>query len=72
VLVHCRERGVSCVSSRARYLDFQRRGTAPFGFPTTSFNIGHLNPEGHEAFAEVLAEEMKRAPITPASAASQP
>lgn len=63
VLSRCRSLGLSCVTSRVRYHDFQHRGTAPFGFPTSKFNTGHLNAEGHEALADVLAEEMKRLPI---------
>jgi hypothetical protein len=72
VLGHCRLRGYSCVSSREAYPEFQRQGTAPFGFPTTAFNVGHLNAEGHEAFAEIIAPEIRRTVLAKATTLNEP
>jgi hypothetical protein len=60
VAERCREQGWSCVSLRSAYPDFARRREAPFGFPNTNWNQGHLNSAGHAAAGELLADEMVR------------
>ena len=56
----CHARGWSCVNLRESFLDFSRRHEAPYGFPNTTWNNGHLNAEGHRAAADLLHQEMKR------------
>lgn len=60
VAEHCRERGWSCTSLRRTFPDFAKRHEAPYGFPNTLWNWGHLNAAGHAAAGDVLAEEITR------------
>lgn len=57
---YCRATNVSCVNFRASFAEFQRTGTAPYGFPNSGFGGGHLNPDGHAAVARLLANELRR------------
>jgi hypothetical protein len=54
----CRERGWSCVNLRRSYADFAARHRAPFGFPNSGYNFGHMNADGHAAAAAALAREL--------------
>jgi lysophospholipase L1-like esterase len=56
----CERRGFSLVNLRRTFPDFARRGAAPYGLPNGGFNVGHLNPEGHQAVAAELAREIER------------
>lgn len=60
VMRHCRERGWSCVNTREAWPEFAARHEAPFGFPATGYNRGHLNAGGHHAAAALLAAEIER------------
>lgn len=57
---YCRATHQSCVNFRASFEEFQRTGTAPYGFPNSGFGGGHLNPAGHVAVARLLANELRR------------
>jgi lysophospholipase L1-like esterase len=57
---YCRMTQTSCVNFRASFEEFQRSGTAPYGFPNSRFAFGHLNPAGHAAAARLLANELRR------------
>jgi len=56
----CQTRGASCVNLRSTFDAFRGQGRAPSGFPNYNFGHGHLNPEGHKAAAELLAQELER------------
>jgi hypothetical protein len=52
--------GLSLACSRDEYEALAERGTAPYGFPSSSLNSGHLNAAGHAAAARVLTRELLR------------
>lgn len=54
------ELGVSIACTKDGYEALAARGVAPYGFPSTAFNWGHLNAEGHEIAARMLAAEIRR------------
>jgi hypothetical protein len=56
----CRANGWSCVALRSGYAAFAARHAAPYGFPNSGFNVGHMNPEGHRLAADLLAGELRR------------
>lgn len=60
VMAACRERGLSCVNLRDAFPAFRARHEAPYGFPNTAWNVGHLNAAGHRAAGELLAEELSK------------
>ena len=57
---YCQATHLSCVNLRASFEEFQRTGTAPYGFSNSSFGSGHLNRAGHVAVARLLANELRR------------
>ena len=57
---YCQMTHVSCVNFRSSFGEFQRAGTAPYGFPNSRFAGGHLNAAGHEAVARLLVAEIRR------------
>jgi hypothetical protein len=57
---HCASKGLSCANTRAEYGSLPARGVAPFGFPNTKFNFGHMNEIGHAIAGRVLAAELAR------------
>ena len=57
---HCRERGYSCTTTRDGYAELAAQGRAPYGFPTSEFDWGHMNEIGHALLARVVAAELQR------------
>lgn len=53
-----RELGISLACSKDEYGALAHRGIAPFGFPNSSLNSGHLNASGHAAAARVLTRAL--------------
>ncbi len=60
ILAHCRARAMSCLTPRALYPRLTGTGRAPFGFPNSRFNAGHMNATGHGFCAEALTSELER------------
>lgn len=58
-LAYARNHGISIVDLREVFPEFDRRGSSPFGFSNSMFGVGHLNSEGHDALARLLAAELK-------------
>jgi lysophospholipase L1-like esterase len=56
----CARRGFSLVNIRRFFPEFAGGGTSPYGLPNAGFNVGHLNPGGHDAVARELARELER------------
>jgi hypothetical protein len=56
----CALRNVSFVTTRSLHDRFKSRNISPFGFPNSTFNAGHCNRDGHQAIADLLAEELNR------------
>ena len=54
------EFGISLARTRDEYAFMAERGVAPYGFPNTSLNSGHMNGAGHAAAARVLRKELLR------------
>jgi hypothetical protein len=57
---HCVQRALSCVNTRWGYARLPPQGIAPFGFPNTAFNTGHMNETGHAIAGALLAAELGR------------
>jgi hypothetical protein len=58
-LAYGRRHGISMVDFREVFPQFDRRRSSPFGFSNSVFGVGHLNGEGHDALAGLLANELK-------------
>jgi hypothetical protein len=56
----CAAHGWSCASLRDAFPAFAAARTAPYGFPNSAFNSGHMNDAGHAAAAAVLETELRR------------
>lgn len=54
----CAAARVDCINLRSTFPQFRAKGRAPFGFPNSSFGIGHLNEEGHRAAAGLVARAL--------------
>ncbi len=57
---YCAQNELSCVSTRPGYPALAAAGRAPFGFPNTTFNTGHMNELGHAIAGRELAAELRR------------
>lgn len=53
-------RGASVVRLRDGFAALERSGRAPYGFPDSGFNRGHLNAAGHRIAGRLLADELER------------
>ena len=53
-----RELGVSLACSKDEHEGLAEKGLAPYGFPNTSLNSGHMNAQGHAAAARALTREL--------------
>lgn len=60
MLAHCAKIGLSCLEPIDPFLALARDYRSPFGFLNSQFNFGHMNPAGHAALAETLADELAR------------
>ena len=60
VTARCRARGWSCVNLRQGFPEFATTHSAPYGFPNTGFNVGHMNAAGHSLAGDLLADELAR------------
>ena len=56
----CREQKISFVTTRSAYESFKARNLSPFGFSNSNFNVGHCNRDGHQAIADLLADELAK------------
>jgi hypothetical protein len=56
----CRQQKISFVTTRSLHDRFKSRNISPFGFSNSKFNVGHCNWDGHQAIADLLAEELAR------------
>lgn len=56
----CRLQKVSFVTTRSLHERFKSLNKSPFGFPNSTFNAGHCNRDGHQAMADLLADELNR------------
>jgi hypothetical protein len=57
---YCARTRASCVNLRHVYRRFADEGKSPFGFGNTQYNDGHMNPDGHAAAGDLLADELGR------------
>lgn len=56
----CRIHGIDYVDLGEQFTDLVQQGHAPFGFPNTRYNDGHLNPRGHAAVSRALIRALQR------------
>ena len=61
VAAACAAHAWSCASLRDAFPAFAAARTAPYGFPNSAFDSGHMNAAGHAAAAAVLETELRRA-----------
>jgi hypothetical protein len=51
--------GVRVATTRGGYPELAAQGRAPFGFPNSAFNTGHMNARGHEVTSRALTAEIR-------------
>ncbi len=56
----CAKRGIGFAATSTKYASLAGTGEAPFGFPNSNFNRGHMNVVGHRLAAAALSDELKR------------
>jgi hypothetical protein len=56
----CAARALSCANLRDAFPAFAARFEAPYGFPNSAWNYGHMNEAGHAAAAALLDAELAR------------
>ena len=58
VMRYCQAHDMPLADLRSRFEEFRQRRKSPLGFPSSSFNVGHMNADGHRASGEIVAASL--------------